>query len=120
MRRREFIPFLLAFRPALRLYSQQASGSVTGTVSDATGAAVPNAKVMIKDEHTGSVRETVTNASGVYTFAGLTPGTYTILVESAGFAFKCESGLAVDMIYGPPSNTSPVALANRSLAREKS
>lgn len=97
MRRREFIPFLLAFRPALRLYSQQASGSVTGTVSDATGAAVPNAKVLIKDEHTGSVRETVTNANGLYNFAGLTPGTYTVLVESAGFARAERTGVSVDV-----------------------
>src|SRR5438477_5187763 len=64
---------------------QQVFGSIDGTVTDATGAAVPNAKVTITDQNKGTKSEVTTNESGNYTKGQLIPGTYTVEVEGTGF-----------------------------------
>ncbi len=74
---------LLGFTPIAK--GQTVSGSIIGTVTDASGAGVPNATVKITDQNKGTVTTTVTNESGNYSKAQLIPGTYTIEVESKGF-----------------------------------
>jgi hypothetical protein len=49
-------------------YSQAVSGTVLGTVTDATGAVVANAKVTLTEANTGTVRSIQTNGDGNYTF----------------------------------------------------
>src|SRR4051794_1255745 len=66
-------------------WAQRDLGTVTGTITDATGAAVPNATVTILEEATGLKYTTPTSESGSYTRPALKPGTYTITVEAAGF-----------------------------------
>jgi len=63
-----------------------ASGTATllGTVTDNTGAAVPNAQVQILESATGIQHAGVTNESGNFTFPNLTPGNYTVTAESQG------------------------------------
>ena len=66
------------------VYSQAGTSSISGTISDAQGDIVPGATVVLTSEQ--NVRRTaMTNESGVYTFASIQPGTYTIEVEAAGF-----------------------------------
>jgi len=67
------------------LLSQAVNGTLLGTVTDATGAAVPGAKVTISQTSTGSVHVSTTNESGNYTFPDLQPGTYSVAAEAAGF-----------------------------------
>ncbi len=76
------ISFLLASTVAL---AQRDLGTVTGTVTDAQGAAVANAKVTITNAATGVTSDTVTTDTGVFTRPALNPGTYTVSVEAAGF-----------------------------------
>src|SRR5579885_203875 len=64
----------------------QGLGSVVGTITDPTGAVVPEAKVRITDERTSFTRDTTTNAQGYYVFPSLQPSSYTVSVQSAGFA----------------------------------
>jgi hypothetical protein len=54
-------------------------------VADPSGAVVPDAKVTLKNEATGDVRRTVTNAEGYFTFAAIPVGSYTLSVEAPGF-----------------------------------
>src|SRR6516165_6656530 len=61
------------------------SGSVTGTVTDPSGAAVPNATVTLKNNDTGAAQNTTTNSTGAYRFALLNPGSYGISVKATGF-----------------------------------
>ena len=63
--------------------AQTFTGSITGTVVDEQGAAVPGASVTV----TGKTRPrtTVTEADGTYRFAGLDPGVYEVTVEMASF-----------------------------------
>jgi hypothetical protein len=65
--------------------AQLSTGSLSGTVTDAAGAAVPNAKILAKQERTGRVIETVTTDAGLYVFPNLDVGDYTVTVEAQGF-----------------------------------
>lgn len=66
-------------------WPQSFLSSITGTVFDATGATVPNAKVVASETRTGINHETVTNASGDYLVADLVPGRYSITITADGF-----------------------------------
>src|ERR1035437_8002575 len=58
--------------------AQQASASVTGVVSDPSGAAVPSAQIVLTNVNTAVVRSTTANNDGVYTLLNVMPGSYTI------------------------------------------
>ena len=62
-----------------------AQGSIQGTVTDPTGAAVPGAKVTIQHKSTGQTSTTITSSTGTYNSGGLIPGEYVVRVESKGF-----------------------------------
>ena len=69
-----------------RLPAQQTTlGGITGTVNDATGGAIPNAKVTATDENTSLTRETKSNGEGSYTFVNLPIGVYTITYTADGY-----------------------------------
>src|SRR5437660_6088906 len=65
--------------------AQVSTSSITGAVVDASGAVVANAKVEAKNEETGVVFSRNTPSSGNYSFASLTPGSYSITVSLTGF-----------------------------------
>ncbi len=65
--------------------AQVTTADVVGTVTDSTGAIVPNASVKLEDLGTHQVRTAMTNAAGEYTFTFLQPGHYGLRVESQGF-----------------------------------
>src|SRR6185437_2093973 len=60
-------------------------GSITGVVTDPSGATVPNAKVTLKDEVNGTNKEATTNGSGQYAFPDLPFGTFEVSVTATGF-----------------------------------
>jgi Carboxypeptidase regulatory-like domain len=62
------------------------SGDLTGTVTDPSGAVVPGATVTLKNSDNGSSQTVTTNNAGVYRFALLKPGRYTVSVNQSGFA----------------------------------
>src|SRR5260370_29486849 len=66
-------------------YAQQVFGSIFGTVTDASGAAVPNAKVVVTDQNKGTRFEVLANESGNYTKGNLIPGIYQVEAEHSGF-----------------------------------
>src|SRR3989442_3223705 len=66
-------------------FGQAVSGSLVGTVTDSSGASIPDAKVKISEVNTGISRSTAANASGSYVFTNLEPGTYRLEVEQTGF-----------------------------------
>ncbi|MBC8167707.1 MAG: TonB-dependent receptor, partial [Bryobacteraceae bacterium] len=65
--------------------AQTITGTITGTVSDATGAVAPNVKITAKNEATQVQSTATSNDSGIYTLPSLTVGNYTISAESTGF-----------------------------------
>jgi hypothetical protein len=85
------------FGGAARLGAQISVSSLTGSVSDSTGAAIPNATLKITSTATGASRVVGTMASGTYAVADLTPGQYRVEVQAHGFktAFLSEITLYV-------------------------
>jgi hypothetical protein len=75
---------LLLLAPAT-LRAQQAAGSITGTVTDPSGSAVPNAGVTARDVNQNTTWATKTNSDGVYEFPQIPVGTIAIKVEAQGF-----------------------------------
>jgi hypothetical protein len=70
---------------AASAFGQAVNATLLGTVSDASGAVVADAKVTATEVTTNTVRSTQTNASGNYTFPDLPPGNYAVTVEMTGF-----------------------------------
>ncbi|MGH9628123.1 MAG: carboxypeptidase-like regulatory domain-containing protein, partial [Bryobacteraceae bacterium] len=76
--------FLLAFLVPT-LLDAQTTGVITGTVTDGSGATVPNARVLVRNTGTGEVRNLATNDSGVYVAYSLPVGVYEVEVSANGF-----------------------------------
>src|SRR5213082_789078 len=68
---------------------------ITGIVTDASGAAVPDAKVSIINQDTGAKIVVGTNSAGNYSTPPLPLGTYTIEVEKEGFKLSSTKGIVV-------------------------
>jgi hypothetical protein len=77
-------------------YAQFVNGTLLGTVTDSSGAVVPNAKVTITETNTNISRSTTANESGNYSFPDLPPGKYAVSVEQTGF--KRESRKDLDVL----------------------
>ena len=65
--------------------AQSVYGSIFGTVTDSSGAAIPNATVTVKDEAKGTVVTAVSNGSGDYSVPHLIPDVYDLKVTAKGF-----------------------------------
>jgi carboxypeptidase family protein len=70
-------------------------GTLTGNVTDPSGAVVPSAKVEALNTLTGVSRSTTSDTSGVYRFADLQPGNYKVTISSTGFATTVQNDIAV-------------------------
>ena len=78
------------------LSGQGIFATLTGVVSDPSGAVVNDAKISLKDAVSGSVRDTVTNTDGYFTFASVPVGTYVLTVEAKGFQTYKAEGIALN------------------------
>ncbi len=67
-------------------WAQQAAGSITGTVTDSSGAALPNATVTARDVDRSTTWTTKTDSAGVYEFPQITVGNIEVKVEASGFS----------------------------------
>src|SRR4051812_20510541 len=67
------------------LYAQEFRATLTGTVTDPSGASVPNASVKATNKATNGVSETKSNGDGLYTIPLLEPGIYNIEAVASGF-----------------------------------
>src|SRR6185437_14996533 len=77
--------------------SAQAVAGISGTVTDASGAVVPNANVSITNEATGVTNKAVTSGAGTYRVIGLLPGSYKVNVEAPGFHNSTTTGVRVEV-----------------------
>ncbi len=70
---------------AASAFAQSDNGVINGTVKDPSGAGVPNATVVVKDQGNGVEHSFTSNSAGFYTATNLPPAVYTISVTAAGF-----------------------------------
>jgi hypothetical protein len=79
----------------LGLHAQQYSGTIVGTVTDSTGAAIPGATVTIINTGTGAKTTQTSGGQGEFTFAQLPIGTYEVHVTQGNFKEFVETGVVV-------------------------
>lgn len=93
-----WVPLLLLALAPARLRAQAvANAQVHGTVTDQTGAVVPNAQIEATQMATGTVRRTTSNADGVYVLPNLPVGPYTVTVRASGFQRYVQSGIILQV-----------------------
>jgi len=73
------------FLIGLPIHAQTVSGTVTGIITDASGAIIPNIAVSVKNTDTGEMRTNVSNSAGIFSIPALPPGPYTVDVAAKGF-----------------------------------
>jgi hypothetical protein len=78
-----------------RTYAQVVGATLSGTVTDATGAILPNVHVSITNTATGITRGIAVDAVGFYTAPNLLPGTYEVTFSASGFATQVSSGVTL-------------------------
>jgi hypothetical protein len=83
---------VLAVTPAL---AQINSGSLSGTVSDSSGAVIPSARITATEVQTGTVYNSVANSAGIYTLPALLPGSYNVTVTAPSFKEEEVKGILV-------------------------
>ena len=92
-----FAVFSLALLTGGSAFAQTFRGTILGTVSDSSGAAVPGATVTIKNLDTGLTRTVVTQEDGSYSAPELPLGSYSVTVEKAGFKSGVVTGVKVEV-----------------------
>jgi len=89
------LALLLSCAAALFAQVDANKGQIVGTVLDPNGAAVPNAKINVRNTATGFARDLTSNEAGQYRVVSIDPGSYTLTASSAGFAEAKIEGLVV-------------------------
>ena len=88
------VALLLSGPPAAR--AQSIFASLSGTVTDTSGAAVPDAKVIVENADTKVIRRFVTNSSGFFSATNLSTGTYNVSVEAKEFQKWQGTGIVLN------------------------
>lgn len=97
--RRYLLLFASMFSVALLLMPcawAQENATITGTVTDSTGAVVPNVEITLTNPSTGQVRNATSNTSGIYLFANVGVGRFTLSAMSTGFVKYTETDIVVN------------------------
>jgi hypothetical protein len=93
---RSLLLFAVLFVAFTGAYAQLTTADILGTVTDSTGAVIPNANVTLTNLGTQEKRSATTNSSGDYSFTLLQPGHYSITVQTTGFKASSTPDLAVE------------------------
>lgn len=77
--------------------AQTLYGSLTGSITDSTGAVVPNAKVDAFNVGTGTAKQVLSDERGAYLFSDLLPGTYKVTISAPSFTTRIEEGVRIEV-----------------------
>jgi hypothetical protein len=110
-----FLAFLLVVASGTTLVAQTVTGSITGLVTDPSGAVIANATVTAENTATSIRTSTRTNAAGVYTLRFLPTGNYTVAVEAKGFTTQKVSPFTLDIDQTAKIDASMQIGANTTL-----
>jgi hypothetical protein len=115
-----FLAIVLCLFVSVPVHAQVTGATLSGTVTDASGAVIANAQVSIKNTATGITKDTTTDSAGFYTAPNLQAGPYEVKVTAAGFntavstvtlAVGAQQTLNVPMKVGETSQTVQVTEA---------
>ena len=85
-------------------FAQGYFGTVSGVVSDPSGAVIANAKVTLVDQEKGFTFEGKSDSAGRYIFRAVPPGVYRVLAEAPGFSQQEKTNIRVDVSTNPSAN----------------
>ena len=87
--------FVLAMAGSRDLQAQVSGATLSGTVTDSSGALVPSATIVIRNTDTGAVRNVTTNGDGFYSAPNLNPGNYEAKVSAKGFSALLQKNIVL-------------------------
>lgn len=90
-----FLLLALFYPGTVVLHAQLVGGTISGTVLDASGAALDQTKVLLRNEETGTQRDLLTDANGRFSAPSIPVGTYSLTVERDGFAPLKRTGISL-------------------------
>lgn len=93
--------FGVSFLAAINLYGQAGTASISGRITDTSGAAVPSALVAVKNTGTSASETTQTDGEGRYTVPELPIGSYEIQVSKSGFQTAVRTGITLTVGSAP-------------------
>ncbi len=85
------VPFSMS-RYVSPAFAQVINGTISGTVTDTTGAVISNAPITLTNQATGAKFTGKSNGSGLFSFTGLPSGDFTLRIASPGFEAFTEDG----------------------------
>jgi hypothetical protein len=85
----------LVMLSSVRVYAQVSGAMMTGTVSDSSGAVIPNGRLSIQNVATGQARVVTADSAGFYSAPNLQPGSYDVTVTAPGFSTEVRSGITL-------------------------
>ena len=91
------VSLILVLSTAPPLVAQVLYGSLTGYITDPSGAPVPEAKVEALNTGTGIAQTASTDQAGLYSFTSLQPGRYNVTVSASGFSTVTETGVIINV-----------------------
>ena len=91
------LAWLLLANPAVRAQGAGASGNITGTVVDPSGAVIPKADIVAVDTARGTRYTASSDETGRYRLFGLLPANYSVTAQIAGFATQTQTGVVVSV-----------------------
>ena len=86
---------LMGIAETKRAEAQVSGATLSGVVTDLSGALVPNAAITISNTDTGATRSITSNAEGFYSAPNLNPGNYEVKVSAKGFSTSLQKGIVL-------------------------
>ena len=99
-----FVAFLLLVFAGSALAQLSGKGAITGTVTDSTGAVIPNASIAARNSSSGITTTTESTGAGTFTFANLDPGIYSVTIIAQGFEKLVQQNIHVNAMESQAFN----------------
>ncbi len=94
---RKFLVIVALLLTPLLIWAQSQNSSISGTITDASGAVVPNADLTLTSMQRQTAVQSKSGPAGLYTFPNLEPGTYELKISATGFKPVAQRGIAVSV-----------------------
>jgi hypothetical protein len=105
MKAKKYLVVLAFFLPCLAL-AQESRATLTGTITDSSGSAVPDATVTVRNIETNEETKTTTSTQGTYTIPLLRPGQYNVVIEAPGFKRYSREGVQLQVAQSAAINVT--------------